>query len=162
MIRTFLLNLWERPWPSWLRRVVSDGASLPLVHTILFPHFMVGVVGIIHDDQGRILLLHHTYRGTPWGLPTGFLEHGEQPINALAREIMEEAGLRVVLNPEPVVYTERDRPLLNIVYRGHFAGGQFEASSEVSQARWFSLDALPPMLPSQRELLMTDSEEVPH
>jgi ADP-ribose pyrophosphatase YjhB (NUDIX family) len=123
---------------------------------------MVGVVGIIRDDQGRVLLLHHTYRGTPWGLPTGFLEHGEQPNHALAREIMEEAGLRVDLEPDPVVYTEPGRPLLNIVYRGMFAGGSFEASTEVSQAHWFSLDALPPMLPGQLELLVTEREEVSH
>jgi ADP-ribose pyrophosphatase YjhB (NUDIX family) len=123
---------------------------------------MVGVVGIIRDEQGRVLLLHHTYRGTPWGLPTGFLEHGEQPIDALAREIMEEAGLHVTLKPQPIIYTERGRPLLNVVYRGTFVGGRFEASAEVSQARWFSLDALPPMLPGQRELLTTHPEEVSH
>lgn len=142
--------------------MVSEGARLPLVHIVLFPHFMVGVVGIILDEHGRVLLLHHTYRGTPWGLPTGFLEYGEQPADALAREIQEEAGLQVTLDPEPLVYTEPGRPLLNVVYRGTFVGGHFEASAEVSQARWFSLDALPPMLPGQRELLVTNPEEVSH
>lgn len=160
MIRAFLERIWRRPWPGWLRRLASEGARLPLIRFLLFPHFLVGVVGIITDPDGRVLLLHHTYRGTPWGLPTGFLERGEQPIDALAREIMEEAGLRVSLDPRPIVFTEPGRPLVNIAYRGSFVGGSFEASAEVSQARWFSLDALPPMLPKQRELLLSSLEEV--
>jgi ADP-ribose pyrophosphatase YjhB (NUDIX family) len=160
LIRQFLERIWRLPWPYPVRRLASDVARLPVISAVLFPHFMIGVVGIIRDEAGNILLLHHTYRETPWGLPTGFLERGEQPIDALSREIMEEAGLEVILAPEPVIYAEPSRPLLNIVYQGRFVGGQFEASAEVSQARWFPLDALPPMLDSQRELIMTSLKEV--
>lgn len=162
MIRNLLERVWRRPWPRWLRRLASTGARLPLIRFILFPHFLVGVVGIITDADGRVLLLHHTYRSTPWGLPTGFLEPGEQPIDALAREIMEEAGLRVELDPLPIVFSESDPALVNIAYRGTLAGGSFEASAEVSQARWFALDALPPMVPKQRELLLSSLKEVSH
>lgn len=162
MIRALLEGLWRQPWPRWLRRLASEGSRLPLIRLVLFPNFQVGVVGIITNDAGRVLLLHHTYRATPWGLPTGFLERGEQPIDALSREIMEEAGLSVTLNPRPIVFTEPGRPLLNIAFQGTFAGGRFEASAEVSEARWFALDDLPPMLPSQRELLVTGLEEVSH
>ncbi len=162
MIRDLLERLWRRPWPRWLRRLASEVSALPLIRFILFPHFLVGVVGVITNGDGQVLLLHHTYRGTPWGLPTGFLERGEQPIDALAREIMEEAGLRVRLDPRPIVFSEPGRPLLNIAYRGIFTGGSFEASAEVSQARWFAADALPPMLPAQKQLLISTLEEVSH
>jgi ADP-ribose pyrophosphatase YjhB (NUDIX family) len=154
--------IWRLPWPERLRRRAFDAAGLPVVRSILFPQFLVGVVGIIRDGDGKVLLLHHTYRSTPWGLPTGFLERGEQPIDALAREIEEESGLHVTLEPSPMVFTEEGRPLLNIVYRGSPRGGSFSASAEVSAARWFPLEALPPMLPTQRELLLSCTEEVSH
>jgi ADP-ribose pyrophosphatase YjhB (NUDIX family) len=161
-MRALLERLWQRPWPRWLRRLATEGTALPFVGFLLFPHFQVGVVGMIQNGEGQVLLLHHTYRSTPWGLPTGFLERGEQPIDALSREIKEEAGLLVELDPHPIVYAEARRPLVNIAFRGTYAGGSFEASAEVSQARWFSLDALPSMLPGQRELLMTCLQEVSH
>ena len=44
---------------------------------LLSPKFTVGVVALVRNDEGRILLLRHTYRlARPWGLPGGGLKPG--------------------------------------------------------------------------------------
>ena len=60
------------------------------------PRFTVTAGAIIFNNAGEILLLKHRFRaGSGWGLPGGFLEAGEQPVDALRRELREEIGLEV-------------------------------------------------------------------
>lgn len=55
----------------------------------------VGVRVMVFDDQGRVLLIEHSY--TPgWHLPGGGVERGESAETAAARELEEEAGVRPV------------------------------------------------------------------
>ena len=45
-------------------------------------------MGLIEDPDGRLLLLEHRFRvPLPWGLPGGFIKRGEEPAEALAREL---------------------------------------------------------------------------
>ncbi len=164
MIRELLARVWELPWPAAMRRPVQKVVSQPGIRAVLFPQFMVGVVGIIENERNEYLLLRHTYRGdTPWGLPTGFLEHAEQPADALKREILEEAGMVVDLTPVWHVYVDGARPLVNLVYRGAYRSGAFVPSTEISESDFVSIDRLPPLLPGQRGLLESaHAEEVPH
>src|SRR6185295_12808470 len=63
-----------------------------LAHT----RFTVTAGALIFNQNGQILLLKHRFRaGSGWGLPGGFLESGEQPIDALRRELREELNLEV-------------------------------------------------------------------
>src|SRR5258707_15639717 len=86
--RRVLLRIWrDVPFPGWMRQ---------LFLRILNPSFMVGAMALIQDEQGRILILEHTYRRrVPWGLPGGWLKHAESPEKGLAREVLEETGLKV-------------------------------------------------------------------
>src|SRR5438552_2393758 len=62
----------------------------------LQPHFTVSAAGVITNDRGEVLLLNHVLRPVSgWGLPGGFLNAGEQPEAAFAREIREETGLEL-------------------------------------------------------------------
>ena len=52
----------------------------------------VGVLGIVLDDQGRILLVEQTYR-SGWYLPGGGVRKKEALDAALRRELREEVGV---------------------------------------------------------------------
>lgn len=163
-MRDLILRIWSAPLPRQVRRAAEIIANIPWLQRLIVPSFLVGVVGIIENDRGELLLLRHTYRSAyPWGLPTGFLEHGEQPIDALKREIQEETGLLVDILPAVMVRVDTNRPLVNVIFRGHHRGGTFEPSLEVSEAAFYSTTELPPMLPSQRQLLdAVIREEISH
>ncbi len=58
--------------------------------------FLLGVIGVVVDEEGRVLLLDHSYRKEfPWALPSGWVRRGEQPDQAMVREIREEVHLDV-------------------------------------------------------------------
>jgi ADP-ribose pyrophosphatase YjhB (NUDIX family) len=49
---------------------------------------------LIRDDEGRILLVKPTYKDG-WDIPGGYVEPGESPAQAAAREVVEELGVAV-------------------------------------------------------------------
>jgi 8-oxo-dGTP diphosphatase len=44
------------------------------------------------DAEGRVLLVHPTYKDT-WDIPGGYVERGESPAAACQREVQEELGI---------------------------------------------------------------------
>ncbi|NLS00098.1 NUDIX domain-containing protein [Rhizobium sp. P38BS-XIX] len=54
-----------------------------------------GVAAVIHDAAGN-LLLQEKSSGEGWSLPAGAIEPGETPQEAIAREVMEETGFKVI------------------------------------------------------------------
>lgn len=69
------------PYYQHLRALIGDELLL-----------MPAVAAVIHDEKGR-LLLQQKHDGS-WSLPAGAIEPGETPEFAIAREILEETGLR--------------------------------------------------------------------
>src|SRR6185312_6064447 len=86
MLRNLTGKVWR--WlPARLRRL-----TMRAMHT----RFTVTAGAIVFNDSGRVLLLKHRFRaGSGWGLPGGFLEAGEQPLDALRRELREEIGMEI-------------------------------------------------------------------
>ena len=52
----------------------------------------VAAGAMFFDDEGRIMLVHPTYKDT-WDLPGGYVERGESPAAACRRELVEELQL---------------------------------------------------------------------
>jgi 8-oxo-dGTP diphosphatase len=156
-------RIWSWPWPRRLRRSAEGMAALPLLRRVVFPQFTVGVAGVIENDKGEVLLVRHTYRRRyPWGLPGGFLEHHERPNEALKREIREEAGLEVDLQPEFQIEVDTKRPHVSIIFRGTCRGGSFVPNPETSAAAFFRIDQLPTLVPEQRQMIESQLQEVSH
>lgn len=112
--------------------------------------FLIGVTGIIFDDENRILLFRHTYRDTDsWSLPGGYIKAKEHPKEALEREIKEESGLIVSADERLKLRTDRETPRIDLTYVGKYIGGEFKASDEVKEAQFFSFSDLPKLRPDQ-------------
>ena len=71
--------------PSRYPRSMPEERSVPRV--------AVGAACAIFDDQGRILLVHHTYGRLNWEIPGGLVEAGESPDEGALRELVEETGV---------------------------------------------------------------------
>ncbi len=60
-------------------------------------HPLVGVGALIHDREGRVLLIKRKFEPNKgrWSLPGGLLETGEALIEAGRREVREELGVEL-------------------------------------------------------------------
>lgn len=121
--------------------------------------FLVGTTGIIFNDKNEILLLKHTYRQHQWSLPGGYMKATEHPTEGLEREIEEESGLIVSIDQEIKIRADREVARLDIAYIGKYMGGQFKASSEVSEAGFFAFENLP-LLPKSQLQMISEALEV--
>jgi 8-oxo-dGTP diphosphatase len=122
---------------------------------LVHPRFTVTAGALIFNKSGQILLLKHRFRaGSGWGLPGGFLESGEQPIDALRRELREELNLEV----EDVEIFEarsfRKPKQVEVLFRARADGPVTPRTMEVERAEWFSLDTLPEGLPRDQRTLV--------
>jgi mutator protein MutT len=117
------------------------------------PRFTVTAGAVIFNDKGEVLLLKHRFRaGSGWGLPGGFMEKGEQPIDALRRELREEIGLEL---DDVKVFAARSfkKPKqVEVLFRAR-ANAQVQSRTvEVERAEWFAIDALPEGLPRDQRV----------
>lgn len=115
--------------------------------------FLVGVTGIIFNDNQEVLLFKHSYRAHAWSLPGGYLKSGEHPREGLEREIKEESNLVVSIDEALKTRTDREVARLDICYRGIYIGGEFVPSAEVIECGFFSKDALPLLRKNQLFLI---------
>ena len=117
--------------------------------------FTVTAGALIFNDAGEVLLLKHRFRaGSGWGIPGGFLEAGEQPEEALRRELREEVGLEIT---EVELFTSRTfkKPRqVEILFRCHANANVKPQTIEVERAEWFSTYSLPGGLPQDQRLLI--------
>ncbi|RJN33217.1 NUDIX domain-containing protein [Nesterenkonia natronophila] len=112
---------------------------------------------VIIDAENRMLLPHWMEYGfgSGWTVPGGGIDPGEDPADAVVREVFEESGYRVdvaeLLGIDNLVIPgDRRTPSsgrrgvalqnLRIVYRAHITGGELTVETEGStdDVAWFT------------------------
>lgn len=117
--------------------------------------FTVTAGALIFNDNGQVLLLKHRFRaGSGWGIPGGFLEAGEQPEQALRRELREEIGLEVEQVEIFITRSFRRPQQVEILFRCRANAKVQPQAMEVERAEWFSPQSLPAGLPKDQRLLI--------
>lgn len=131
----------------------TSGGRVPFVRRLMHLYWRLqrgltlGVRGIVIDDEDRVFLVRHTYVAG-WHLPGGGVEPGETAVNALRRELVEEASITFLGEPRlhGLFFNERvsnrDHVLVYVVWNFE-RSVQRVASREIAEAGFFPLRALP-------------------
>jgi ADP-ribose pyrophosphatase YjhB (NUDIX family) len=125
----------------------------------------VGAVATIFDEQGRVLLVHQTYKGCKWAFPGGAVEDAEAPWDAVVREVKEETGLDTTIVRLVSIYHIADRNAIGFQFLCRVTGGELRVDGgEISHAQFFAPNALPvPMTEPARQRIrdaLANSAEV--
>lgn len=125
---------------------------------VLFRNPVVGVAVVV-QRRGRVLLgrRNGSYRDQ-WCIPCGYVEWDEDVRLAAEREFAEETGFRVRAGGVLAVHSNFHNPVQHTVgiwFRGRVIGGALQPGDDLSEARFFPLDALPEPLafPTDRLVL---------
>ena len=147
--------------PDWVRFCPSCGFAMSTrnVHGVsrrvcercahihyVDPKVAVGVA-VFRDDA--LLLVRRTMepgRGR-WALPGGYLDVGEDPRRAAAREAAEEAGVDVAVGDvvDVVVNPVEEGGAVFVLYAATWTSGEPVPGDDADAAQFFARDALPEM-----------------
>ena len=118
----------------------------------------VAVAVVIGDERGLLLGRRNIDPAKGgWSFPAGYVNRGEVLEEAAVREAREEMGVSVELHGLVGVYSRRGEPVVLVVYAGSIAAGSVAPDGrEVSEARLFALDALPPMAFGHDDQIVAD------
>ena len=124
----------------------SDRPWCPSCHYIVFrdPKLAVGAL-LVQDDAILLVRRGVAPRKTFWALPSGFVEYDEGPRAALAREIKEETGLDAEIGDilEAMPLKSPAKKGVFLLFAARATGGSVQAGDDVTEARWFPLNAIP-------------------
>ena len=107
----------------------------------------LGVRAAVLDDRNRVFLIRHTYI-PGWHLPGGGVETGEPALEALRRELHEEACIALGAAPRlhGVFFNRQVSPrdhVLVYVVRDFTVLGRKVPDREIAEAAFFPVDRLP-------------------
>lgn len=114
---------------------------------------------VLVQKDGRVLLVRRVnepFRGL-WTLPAGFVNAGEDPAEAAARECLEETGLTVRVMHVIDIIAGREHPRgadFVIVYDAAVLEGRLSAGDDADEARWFAMDELPALAFRATQLIL--------
>jgi len=130
----------------------GERASCSTCGSVYYANSAPTVGALCGDDRGRLMLVRRAIdpEKGKWDTPGGFLGEGEDPLDALRRELLEETGLEV----EPVdflgAWSDRygDGPeaqaILSLNWSARVLSGTPHPADDISEIRWFAPDELPP------------------
>lgn len=149
----FALQLLE--WARTHRHCGSCGAptvphmtdravECPACRLVFYPRISPVIMGLVYRDGELLLTRKPGYASGRYTVVAGFVEAGESLEQCLAREVMEEVGVAI---RNPRYFGSQPWPFPNslvMAFSAEWAGGEVRPDgTELEDARWFALDALP-------------------
>lgn len=133
------------------RRAQLSIAAVELPDGVRFEQYVLRIptsaTVVVLDDEDRVLLIHrHRFviDRWVWELPGGYIETGEDPTTAAAREVLEETGHRArSIEPlgsfQPMTSMIDSENFLFLARGAVDTGGERDVN-EAEQLRWIPLD----------------------
>ena len=131
---------------SWGKRCPACGhEQYPAIHPC--------VIVLIRRGNSFLLARKESWPKGRYGLVAGFLDFGESLEECVAREVREETGIEV----KSIQYVgSQNWPFPSQLMAGfiaEYAGGEIVVDrTELEDARWFSVEDMPTMLPPRRSI----------
>jgi ADP-ribose pyrophosphatase YjhB (NUDIX family) len=121
--------------------------SCPHCKWVYFPDPKVAVAVLIKKGD-QILLVQRRYglKRDHWTLPSGFVDAGEDPMQAAKRECLEETGLMIMnISLLDVIYSQEhpQGASILILYRGDVEAGHLIPGDDAKQVAYFEINHLP-------------------
>jgi 8-oxo-dGTP diphosphatase len=139
-----LLALFYNALPvRWQRRILDRTQS----------RFLVGVVGLGVDPNGKVILARHRFGAPEWRFLGGFLSPRERLEDALAREVREETGIAIEVGPILEANQGYRWKRVELVYAYRPLGGVEHLSDELVEVRAFDPADLPDVRADQRGII---------
>lgn len=107
-------------------------------------YYRISIKGLAVDETGRFLLAKED--NGMWELPGGGLDHGEDPVLGLKREVHEETGLVITyISPYPKYFLTAPRLdkgsfTANVIYEIKLKDLNFTPSDECQELRYFNVE----------------------
>lgn len=141
---------WPEKW-SWKDKLISDGCVHPLARECVYRSMHRVVAKVILVNLNHEIAMAKVKRGFftgHWTLPGGFVDYAEHPVEGAVREVKEELGLKVNIDPNDIIqiaeriFTSEGIQFLSFTYKCKVDGEVAfnPKADEIEDARWFSMD----------------------
>jgi NAD+ diphosphatase len=116
---------------------------------VAYPRVSPAMMALVTRGREILLARSHRFVNGVYSALAGFVEPGETIEDCVRREVREEVGVEV----DDITYFASQSwafpHSLMIAYTAEHAGGDIRLEdAEIADARWFALDALPPLPPN--------------
>lgn len=98
------------------------------------PRHIVAVAALVRDEQNRVLMIRSPRRD--WEFPGGQVEEGENLIEALQREVLEETGIVVSVGALAGVYSNVKTHIVMLDFLCEPVSGELKCSAESLEVAW--------------------------
>ena len=141
---------WPEKW-TWKDKLISDGCVHTLARECVYRSMHRVVAKVILVNSNHEIAMAKVKRGFftgHWTLPGGFVDYAETPVEGAVREVKEELGLKVNIDPNDIVqiaeriFTSEGIQFLSFTYKCKVDGEVAfnPKADEIEEARWFSME----------------------
>jgi len=110
--------------------------------------YRISVKALIYNQKLEVLLMKE--RSWVWDFPGGWLDHGENPVEWLKRELQEEMWLKTIsIKSQPSAFITTHKPqsktrpwIGNVFYETHVENLDFIASDECIEIGFFDKNTI--------------------